>query len=229
MLIESESGKRMLIDCGGDVRFSLAEQKLSSREIDSVYISHLHADHVGGLEWLGFTTYFNQERTRSKLFAGEDVLAELWEHTLQGGMRSDQGSVAGIETFFDVHPIVGEGAFIWEGMAFQLVQVSHINDGARLMPSYGICFDLNDRTVLLTTDTQYTPERLAGQYASADIIFHDCEVSPYKSGVHACYNELKALPPEIRAKMWLYHYQPGPLPDAVADGFLGFVVKGQTF
>jgi hypothetical protein len=29
--------------------------------------------------------------------------------------------------------------------------------------------------------------------------------------------------------MWLYHYQDGPLPDAKADGFAGFVNQGQTF
>jgi len=29
--------------------------------------------------------------------------------------------------------------------------------------------------------------------------------------------------------MWLYHYQDGELPAAVADGFAGFVAKGQVF
>ena len=29
--------------------------------------------------------------------------------------------------------------------------------------------------------------------------------------------------------MWLYHYSPGPLPDACAEGFLGFVRRGQSF
>ena len=29
--------------------------------------------------------------------------------------------------------------------------------------------------------------------------------------------------------MWLCGYQPGPKPDAVADGFLGFVKRGQVF
>jgi hypothetical protein len=29
--------------------------------------------------------------------------------------------------------------------------------------------------------------------------------------------------------MWLYHYSDGLLPDAVADGFLGFARPGQVF
>jgi hypothetical protein len=40
---------------------------------------------------------------------------------------------------------------------------------------------------------------------------------------------LSALSAEIKRKMWLYHYQPGPLPDAEKDGFRGFVKRGQTF
>lgn len=37
------------------------------------------------------------------------------------------------------------------------------------------------------------------------------------------------MPEDIKAKMWLYHYSDGDLPDAKQDGFLGFVAKGQVF
>lgn len=63
----------------------------------------------------------------------------------------------------------------------------------------------------------------------ADVIYHDCETSPFKSGVHAHYNDLKTLPSATKAKMWLYHYQPGEKPDALADGFLGYATKGQSY
>jgi len=49
------------------------------------------------------------------------------------------------------------------------------------------------------------------------------------SGVHAHYNDLKGLPAEMKVKMWLYHYNDGALPNANADGFQGFVQKGQSF
>src|SRR5215813_8474415 len=52
MLLE-DSGKRLLIDAGGDVRFALAKVGLGAKDIDALYISHLHADHIGGIEWLG--------------------------------------------------------------------------------------------------------------------------------------------------------------------------------
>jgi hypothetical protein len=39
---------------------------------------------------------------------------------------------------------------------------------------------------------------------------------------------LKTLEPEIRAKMWLYHYA-DKIPTFKEDGFMGFVEKGQEF
>jgi len=37
------------------------------------------------------------------------------------------------------------------------------------------------------------------------------------------------LPRAVRAKTWLYDYQPTPLPDAISDGFKGLVRAGQSF
>jgi len=66
-------------------------------------------------------------------------------------------------------------------------------------------------------------------YQKADIIFHDCETLKKPSGVHAHFNELVNLDKSIKAKMWLYHYNPIALPDAKKNGFRGFVKKGQIF
>lgn len=229
MVLESPSGKRLLIDCCGDIRFSLAEQGLAARDIDAIYISHLHADHVGGVEWLGFSTHFSPNGARPALFGSDVVLAELWDHSLRGGMQSIQGAKASISTYFDVRPVAGEGQFNWEGATFQLIRVQHVDDGQRQMLAFGLNFNLNGKNALLTTDTQFTPQHLVKQFGAADVIFHDCETSQFPSTVHAHYNDLKSLPADIRAKTWLYHYQPGSLPDAIADGFLGFVTKGQVF
>ena len=81
----------------------------------------------------------------------------------------------------------------------------------------------------MTTDTQFSPEQIKNFYDMADLIFQDCETGEFESGVHAHYEKLKTLPEEFKKKMWLYHYQDGGLPDAKADGFLGFVKMGQVF
>ena len=78
-------------------------------------------------------------------------------------------------------------------------------------------------------------------YNAADIIIQDCEVTPYKSGVHAHWSELITLDRSIKNKMFLIHYQDSILaPDepgsdiaddwiakAEEEGFAGFLFKGQ--
>lgn len=66
-------------------------------------------------------------------------------------------------------------------------------------------------------------------FEKADIIFHDCETAEKQTGAHAHYNDLAKFDPKIKGKMWLYDYNDGPLPDAIKDGFQGFIVKGQAF
>lgn len=79
----------------------------------------------------------------------------------------------------------------------------------------------------ITTDTQYCPEQLKKIYDISDLIFHDCETMPFRSGVHAHYDDLATLPESVRSKMWLYHH--AEVREAEADGFRGFVEKGQEF
>ncbi|MCE0722601.1 MULTISPECIES: hypothetical protein [Legionella] len=43
------------------------------------------------------------------------------------------------------------------------------------------------------------------------------------------YSELITILKKLKKKIWLYHYNPGKLPNAKADAFLGFVKKGQSF
>ena len=114
MLVEAGE-KRLLIDCGGDVRRSLADRSLSALDITDVYISHLHVDHIGGLEWLGLVSYFvrarNDPSLRPRLHVRRTLIDDLWQ-SLHGGMGTLEGQIAELHTFFDVHPIDRNGGFV---------------------------------------------------------------------------------------------------------------------
>lgn len=229
MLLEKDGRHRMLIDCGSDARFSLYELGLTYRDINAVYISHLHSDHVGGLEWLGFTTKFDAHCAKPLLFINEKLAPVLWNKVLAGGLSSLQGVIAELSTYFEAKPIKENASFTWEEIDFTTVKTTHIMSGFAVLPSYGLLFTANGFTVLITTDTQFYQCYLMNFYQMADVIFHDCETAVNRSGVHAHYDELMTLDPAIRQKIWLYHYNPGDLPGAKKDGFRGFVTKGQCF
>lgn len=235
--------KYMMIDCGSDARHALNDQIINLSEIDAVYISHLHADHIGGIEWLAFCTYFNPSLGRLTLYCNADVMNSLWFNSLRGGLDSIEGKVMDLTDYFECRPIADNCQFKWRDIAFKPVQTVHVMAGRKIVHSYGLLIESPPRpgcnrnwVTFYTADTQFCPNQIRAFYERADIIFQDCETTPYKSGVHAHIDDLKTLPPEIKEKMWLMHYAPfdkltmDDMQKVARDaGFVGFVVKGQTF
>jgi len=229
MMLIADSGRRLLIDCGSDVRWSLAKQGLSHLDVTDIYISHLHADHIGGLEYIGFQTKFDPRCERPRLFVEKSLADPLWNRSLCGGMGVISGTETELDTFFDVRIVTVNQPFEWEGARLEPIPAVHVSSPRATVHSYGLLIERDGHRTFLTTDTQFTPGRLAAYYASADLIFHDCETGPARTGVHPIYDDLVQLPAAVRAKTWLYGHRPGPLPDADAAGFLGFVRAGQSF
>jgi len=227
MLIECND-KRLMIDCGGDARRAL--QGLTYKDIDAIYVSHLHNDHTGGIECMAFSSYFDPTKKPIKLIGETKLIDELWDTVLRGGLASIQGKRVGIDDYFDVIRVPRNNSFIWEGITFNIVQVCHVVDAYAIVSSYGLMFKGNKgKNIFITTDTQYAPSQLQTFYEQNDIIFQDCETAPFKSGVHAHYSELKNLSKDVKKKMYLYHYQDGAKADCKKDGFGGWCEKGQLF
>ncbi len=127
---------RLLLDIGGDARHALKNLGLTSADIDGVYISHPHNDHIGGMEWMGLTTFFHPGFTKAKTewLGGEFIADKLsrkeWRHgppptakpdifihqkvlsPLRRAVGPGLDTVQGIpdvtlETYFDIH-IIGK-------------------------------------------------------------------------------------------------------------------------
>ncbi len=226
-LLKMDNGKSLLIDCGSDARHSLNALGLSYKDINAVYISHYHADHSGGLEWLALARKFDPTVSKPDLYASEELIPTLWQNNLSSGLKTLDDEDATIETFFNTHHVSDK--FDYDGLKVNLIRTHHFKSNKNWMPSFGIFFKANKTSVLFTTDTQFTPDYLMPYYEKADIIFHDCETTLFRSGVHSHFDQLKTLPDHIKKKMWLYHYNPGKLPDPLSEGFAGFVEPRQVF
>lgn len=238
MIVES-NGKLLLIDAGTDIRHSLAELPYGilnnniGTKIDSIWLSHLHADHAGGLEHIALCSKYVPPHRKPTLYCIGQLMDDLWENTLKGGLQTIEGKVADLTDFFECKPIEPNGSFIWESVLFQPVQTLHVVSGRKFQNSWGlIVSDISKphSKIFLTTDTQFCPRQLQHFYDISEVIFHDCETSQFRSNVHAHYDDLKTLDIKFKKKMWLYHYnQDKPNQDCKLDGFAGFVTKGQIF
>jgi len=208
---------RMLIDCGGDIRHSLDAAGLSVSDIDYIYISHLHADHIGGLEYVGFSRMFMTPRIRPTLIVPQVLRHRLWE-SLRGGMEATESNRHNeLDDYFSVYQLEdGRPTYLTDGgIVFELTikEVPHILecvDGPNSRghgTSYAVTVKTSIGTAFFTTDARHCPDHLMPEYEAADAIFQDCANYTTESLVHARLSDLVNLPQHIRDKMWLTHYK----------------------
>lgn len=181
-LIE-EGDRKMLIDCGMQTPQALKSAGVDIKDITDIYISHLHADHVGGMENFAFQTYDWANKptvcngSGVKLFANDKLMVDMWDKSLRGGLESMEGFVATLDTFFVTQPIKPNQPFLWQGWKVEIVQQIHIMSGSMVMPSFGLIFTQEGhKSVYFVTDSQHcSPQQVQNFYNKADIIFQDCE------------------------------------------------------
>jgi len=238
ILIEND-GKYLLYDAGTTLPDSLNAVNLKPQDLDTIYISHLHADHAGGIEYIAFKTYFEQFPfgvNKINLIGYHRILNEGWENTWKGGLQSIQGKVNTLETYFDTKYLKDNDTFDFYGVTMKPVQTIHVVDNRQHVPSYGMMFDTpNGNTVFISGDTQFAPNQMLTYFEQSDVIFHDCEFAEYPNSVHAQFHQLCTLDEDIKSRMYLYHYSLGTktyeeLNDEVLkNGFAGLVKRGHTF
>ena len=131
VVIVAESGKKLLIDCSRDAQHSLNAVGINARDIDAVYISHLHGDHVYGLEWLAFSTYsFDGSPTKKPMLYGVgSVLSKLWAQVMRGTLEPTSGKINTFSDYFDVNLIEEGATFSWESLEFKPVRVLLADSG----------------------------------------------------------------------------------------------------
>ena len=192
--LEREGVPWLTIDCGGEGL--TAFQARYGDMPRAVFITHVHLDHVAGMERLFVASYFDPARRgQVRLYVPAPLVPLLHQR---------------IASYPNV--LAEGGANVWD--AFQLVPVGEAfwHDGQRLevfpvrhhWPETAFGLRLRG-SVVWTGDTRPIPEMLARHADAGELIAHDCGLhgNPSHSGIDDLERE---YPPALLARCVLYHY-----------------------
>ena len=197
-------GFRLAIDCPDQYRGVLKDaaevsgKSLSLSDIDHVLITHVHGDHMNGLEGVAFYKHF-VDRRRLTLLTGPELREYIWEQRLQASMSAlwdgQQYRQLGFDDYFEHVPLS------WT----EKVQLGPFTIRARRtihhVPTSALFIEAAGRKLGYSADTAFDPELIAF-LEPADLIIHETNLGP----AHTPYAALAALPAELRARMRLIHY-----------------------
>lgn len=195
VVLEHDAVSLLMVDCGQEALTAFIAHYQTSPT--ALFITHVHMDHVAGMERLFIRAYFDEAlRGRLKLYVPVTVLPHL-----QARVAEYPGALAeGTVNFWDAFQVIPVTNGFWhERLWFDVFPVRHhlpeTAYGLRLRGSF-----------VYTGDTRPVPEMLAFHADAGEIIVHDCGLigNPSHTGVDDLERE---YPPSQQQRMVLYHYE----------------------
>ncbi len=176
-LVET-GGVAVLFDAGRGVMQRLYQLGVSTADLDGVFLTHLHSDHVVGLVDLWLTGWVVDRREEPLWVYGPVGTRALVEH-LQGAFTLDvETRTAEAHRSRDgigIEVVEIEDGFVWErdGVAVRAFAVDH----RPVEPAFGFRVDSGGRGLALSGDTRYS-ESLIRHAAGVDLLIHEVAEAP---------------------------------------------------
>lgn len=175
----------LLLDCGYTVPASFESIYYDLSKLHNVFITHLHGDHINGLEELGFKTYFF-EMNKPNIYIHKSLLDDLKAYLRITMNRTGLN----VEDIFEFIPV--DNHFFINNFKFSLIKVKHV-------PGKN-CFGLFTNKFIYTGDS-----KLLDVYINIPT-FHDCQLQDFGDNVHATLDELLNLSYSVRQNIRIMHY-----------------------
>ena len=226
-LVTTAGGERWLLDCGRQAPDQLHDAGLSWHEMTGQIITHVHGDHVYGLEDFAFRRFYEsdgdvgavmQGGPRPKLIAHSAVVGELWEMLapVLRYMPGPEDPRAGtLEHYFEratPRQVWGPKHNAWNhaeafaqgDMSLVARECVHVPG----KPSTSLEIEIEPgRLLWWSGDSTVDLEWLTKIEPRTNIFFHDCTFVDYPGQVHGAFRLLEQLPEAVRRKMVLMHHE----------------------
>jgi ribonuclease Z len=199
VLVEA-GGKYLLFDAGRGVVQRLQQIDIETSEIQQIYLTHLHSDHIIALDDVWLTGWIYQRAKPLNVYGPKgtksflDHLQQAYSYDVQlrnqySGLDLNSGVIVANE--IDPGVIYSEGS---------LKVTAFLVDHKPVDPAFGYRIDFGDRSVVISGDTTYS-QNLVEHSMNVDLLVHE---------IMSAKSEILEKNPRLQ-KIQRYHTNPEQL------------------
>jgi ribonuclease BN (tRNA processing enzyme) len=202
-----------LIDCGASSLIGMNRLGIDRNAIDTILVTHFHADHFGGIPFFMLDAQFNTKRTRALTIAGPPGLREWFVRVMETSFAGSSKTQRKFELNL-VELAAGERRSLGD-IAVRAVRVRHAPVEG---PFLAYRVEVDGRTIAFSGDTEWV-ENLVEIGRDADLLITECYSFDKKVPFHLDYATLATNLPRINPKrLILTHMNADTLERVAATG-----------
>ncbi len=164
-------GQYFLFDVGRGATIRLQQAGITPNQIDKVFLTHLHSDHISGLDDLWITGWVWQRQELLKVHGplGTDQLVEGMRDAYAADISYRVANV-GLDDSAKIKSVEIKPGVVYEK---ENVKISaFLVEHKPVKPAYGYRIEFGDRAVVISGDTTYS-ENLIKHTQQADLLIHE--------------------------------------------------------
>ncbi len=198
-----------LLDCGEGVSFSLLRNRIDPELIDSIFISHTHIDHLGGLFLLVQMMHLLQRRTPLNVYLPEEAIPGIRNFLNTCYLFPEK-----ITPKLSLYPVTSSFTFQDEGITIKAHPNRHLMGNQEVinelkspnkMQSFCFVLTLLNKKIIYSGDIE-SSEDLSDIIQDADILITECfhprleNLIPLMVEKRVKSAVLTHIPPELEGK-----------------------------
>lgn len=184
---------QFLIDCGASALIGLNRLEIAANEIGTIFISHLHGDHFGGLVWWLLHAQHIAKRQTPLTIVGPVTIEARFKAAAEALFPGSTGVPLRYEMTFREYAV--EVPMTVGPVTVTPFEVRHPS-GA---PPYALRFEVAGKTLSFTGDTEWV-EALVPAGREADLYIMECYAPDGPTRYHMSWKTIEQNLPRIGAR-----------------------------
>jgi ribonuclease Z len=169
-----EAGKeKLLFDCGRGATQRIEQNKISFADVDALFLTHLHSDHIVGIPDLWLTGWARGRKVPLRVW-GPAGTKQMMSH-LEEAYEFDIHIRRDVDEKLPAQGVVVMAKDIEQGIVYENAGIkvtAFAVDHGPVKPALGYRIDFTGHSVLLSGDTRYS-ENLLRFAQGVDVIIHE--------------------------------------------------------